>query len=110
MKLGIEYDTGDGPKMVVVGVQAHVGWELRTKNAIGDLAKAFTVNGLTGLLFEQLRIDNNLPADVKTEKDLVAVLVDIDPAELPDARPTQPGAQPGSSSPSAPTPASPSTT
>lgn len=97
MRLGIKYDIGNGPQNIVVGVQAQVGWELRNKRAIGDFAKAFSVEGLVGLLFEQLKVAQALPDGVTTAKDLTALLVDIDPDDVPTpATPTPPGPPPGS--------------
>jgi hypothetical protein len=97
MRLGIKYDIGDGPQEAVAGVRAQVGWELRTKKTIGDFASAFSVAGLVGLLFEQLKIDGTLPEGVATEQQLAARLVDIDPADITSTVvPTEPGPPPGS--------------
>jgi hypothetical protein len=48
VKFHLDYDLGDGTKRAVVGVQAQVGWELRTKKKIGSIAEGYAVSDMAG--------------------------------------------------------------
>lgn len=78
MKLTIDYDLGDGTQRAVVGVQAQVGWELRTKKKIGSMAEGYAIVDMVGLLMEQLRIQGLLPEGVVNEAGLSKHLIDLD--------------------------------
>jgi hypothetical protein len=78
VKFVLDYDLGDGTKRAVVGVQAQVGWELRTKKKIGSLADGYSITDMVGLLQEQLRVDGLLPDGVVNETGLSKRLVELD--------------------------------
>ena len=78
MKFHLDYDLGDGTKRAVIGVQAQVGWELRTKKKIGSIAEGYAVSDMAGLLFEQLRVEDRLPEGVVNEAGLVKHLQELD--------------------------------
>jgi hypothetical protein len=84
VKLSIKYDLGAGEQLAVVGVRAQVGWELRTKKRISDIADGFAMTDVVGLLFEQLKVDDMLPIGAVNDLTLAGLLVDINPAANPE--------------------------
>lgn len=93
MKLAIKYDLGAGEQLAIVGVRAQVGWEIRTKRKIGDIADGLAMTDIVGLLYEQLKVEDALPVGAVNDLTLAGLLLDIDPAETP-ADPTDAGASP----------------
>jgi hypothetical protein len=83
VKLAIEYDLGDGKQTLIVGVRAQVGWELRTKRKISDIANGLAITDIVGLLYEQLKVDDNLPIGAVNDLTLAGLLQDINPVETP---------------------------
>lgn len=91
MKLTVDYDMGDGVQRAVIGVQAQVGWELRTHKKIGAIADGYAVTDMVGLLMEQLRIDGRLPDGVVNETGLSRRLIDLDPVDVDAEKAEQEG-------------------
>jgi hypothetical protein len=83
VKLAIEYDLGNEKQTLVVGVRAQVGWELRTKRKISDIANGLAITDIVGLLYEQLKVDDNLPVGAVNDLTLAGLLHDINPVEVP---------------------------
>lgn len=89
MLLNINYQLQDqAPSTTTIGIRAQVGWELRTKGKISDLAQGLSTTAMVGLLLEQLRADGELPEGVATDQQLSARLVDINPQGDETATPT----------------------
>lgn len=89
MLLTIAYQLQDAePTKATISIRAQVGWELRTKGKITDLANGLTTTAMVGLLLEQLRAAGELPDGVATEQQLAARLVDLNPEAEEGATPT----------------------
>jgi len=91
MLISIAYQLqGAEQTQTTIGIRAQVGWELRTKGKITDLANGLTTTAMVGLLLEQLRADAALPDGVVNEATLAAQLVDLNPVadETDAATPT----------------------
>lgn len=81
MLITIAYQLQDAaPTQTTIGIRAQVGWELRTKGKITDLANGLTTTAMVGLLLEQLRADGALPEGVVNEATLAAQLIDLNPS------------------------------
>ena len=62
MKLGIQYDTGDGIQTVVAGPAAFIGWELANGTKASRLASdGVGIADLSELAWRQLQLEGDVP-------------------------------------------------